>query len=64
MKFSFKNLEKSEKIRIIVVGLVIVVCLLLGILAPVIFPGTKFALIIDSSIGKFFNTASISLNFP
>lgn len=55
MKFNFKNLEKAEKIRIVVVGVVIVVCLLLGILVPIIFPGTQFALIIDNSIGKFFN---------
>lgn len=55
MKFKFKDLTKPEKTRVIVVAVVIIVFLLLGILVPIVFPGTQFALIIDNSIGKYFN---------
>lgn len=55
MKFNFKHKSKEEKARIITVVIVIVVCLFLGMFAPIIFPGTQFASIIQNSIGKFFN---------
>ncbi|MBI9010552.1 MAG: mechanosensitive ion channel family protein [Tenericutes bacterium] len=55
MKLNFKNKSKEDKIRIITVTTVIVVFILVAVMAPIIFPGTQFALIIDNSIGKFFN---------
>ena len=62
MKLNFKNKTKEEKTRIITVTAVIVVCLALGILAPIVFPGTQFAQIIQSSIGKFFNLVDLFTN--
>ena len=35
---------------------------MLGIFAPIIFPGTQFAAIIDNSIGKFFNLVDFFTN--
>lgn len=52
---NFKNRSKKEKIEIISVGVVIFIFILLGSLANIIFPGSTFALIIENSIGKFFN---------
>ncbi|MCD4827720.1 MAG: mechanosensitive ion channel family protein [Acholeplasmataceae bacterium] len=51
----FKSRPKSEKIRIIGVGVAILVFVLLGSLSNIIFPGSTFALVIENSIGKFFN---------
>lgn len=62
MKFKFKDLSKQEKMRMIVVAAIILVFLLLGILVPIIFPGTQFALIIDNSIGKYFNLLDFFTN--
>ncbi|MBN2540844.1 MAG: mechanosensitive ion channel family protein [Bacilli bacterium] len=62
MKFDFKHKTKEEKIRVIVVVVVIFLCLALGTLAPIIFPGTQFAQIIESSIGKFFNLVDFFTN--
>lgn len=62
MKFDFKNKSKEEKIRIITVVIVIFICLFLGIFASIIFPGSQFALIIDNSIGKFFNLVDFFKN--
>ncbi len=62
MKFDFKNKTKEEKITIITVTVVIFICLFLGIFASIIFPGSQFALIIDNSIGKFFNLANFFTN--
>lgn len=62
MKFNFKNKTKEEKTRIIVVTTVIVIFVVLAVFAPVLFPGTQFALIIDNSIGKFFNIAAFFAN--
>lgn len=62
MKFNFKNKPKEEKVRIIAVASIIFICLFLGVLAPVIFPGTKFALIIGNTIGKFFNIVNFFKN--
>ncbi len=62
MKFNFKQKPKEEKIRIILVISVIFVCLFLGIFSPILFPGTQFAQIIGSSIGKFFNLANFFVN--
>ena len=62
MKFNFKNKPKEEKVRIIIVSAVIAICLMLGIFAPIIFPGTQFALIIDNTIGKFFNIVDFFKN--
>jgi small conductance mechanosensitive channel len=52
---NFKNRSKQEKIRAIVIASIIVVLILLGSLADVLFPGTTFSAIISNSIGKFFN---------
>jgi len=62
MKFNFKQKPKEEKTRIIIVVVIIFICLALGIFAPIVFPGTQFAGIIDSSIGKFFNLAAFFVN--
>ncbi|XMB72145.1 mechanosensitive ion channel family protein [Mycoplasmatota bacterium WC30] len=62
MKLNFKNKSKPEKARIITVIVIILLCLILGVFAPIIFPGTQFALIIDNSIGKFFNVADFFKN--
>lgn len=62
MKFDFKNKTKAEKIRIIGVALVIFICVFLGVFASIIFPGSQFALIIDNSIGKFFNVIDFFTN--
>lgn len=52
---NFKNRTKKEKIEIITVAVVILLFILIGSLANVIFPGSTFALIIENSVGKFFN---------
>ena len=52
---NFKNRTKKEKIQIVSVAVVILLFILIGSLANVIFPGSTFALIIENSIGKFFN---------
>jgi len=62
MKFNFKNKSKEEKRNIIIVTIIIVICLFLGIFAPIIFVGTQFALIIENSIGKFFNLVDFFVN--
>jgi len=58
--------EKEKKSRLdlhkwIVLG-IIIVFILVGSLAGVIFPGTAFATVIDSSIGKFFDIISLVKN--
>ncbi len=62
MKFNFKQKPKEEKIRIILVISTIFICLFLGIFSPILFPGTQFAQIIGSSIGKFFNLVNFFVN--
>ncbi len=52
---NFKNRPKQEKVRIIVVTLVISLCLFFGMFAHIIFPDTMFSQVIDNSVGKFFN---------
>ena len=52
---NFKNRTKKEKIEIVTVAIVIILFILIGSLANVVFPGSTFALIIENSIGKFFN---------
>lgn len=51
----FRDRSKQEKVRVIVISCVIVILILLGSLADVLFPGTTFSAIISNSIGKFFN---------
>ncbi len=51
----FKSRPKNEQIKIIIVSVLIFIFILIGSLANIIFPGTTFALIIENSIGKFFN---------
>ncbi|MDD3123475.1 MAG: mechanosensitive ion channel family protein [Candidatus Izemoplasmatales bacterium] len=58
----WKNLEKKEKNRLITIFSVILVFLLLGMLVPIIFPGTTFANIISNSVGKFFNLIAFFKN--
>lgn len=53
MKFSER--PKKERIEIIVIGSIILAFVLIGSLANIIFPGSMFALVIENSIGKFFN---------
>ena len=52
---NFKSRPKHEQIQIIIVGIIIFIFILIGSLANILFPGTMFALIIENSIGKFFN---------
>ncbi|MBU0996500.1 MAG: mechanosensitive ion channel family protein [Firmicutes bacterium] len=58
----WKNYQKHEKVQIITVTSVITVFLLLGMLVPVIFPGTLFSNIISNSVGKFFNLIDFFTN--
>jgi len=51
----FKEKSKKDKARIIIVSIVILIFLVLGMFAGLLFPGTTFATIINNSIGKFFN---------
>ncbi len=51
----FKEKSKKEKLQIIIVSAVIIIFLFLGMFSSMLFPGTTFAQIINSSIGKFFN---------
>jgi len=59
-------LEKKEVSTLdvhkwIVLG-IIIVFILIGSLAGIVFPGTAFATVIDSSIGKFFDVVSLIQN--
>ena len=59
-----KEKEKRSKLDLhkwIVLG-IIIVFILVGSLAGVLFPGTAFASVIDSSIGKFFDVISLVKN--
>ncbi len=58
----WKNYQKNEKVQIITVTAVITVFLLLGMLVPIVFPGTVFANIISNSVGKFFNLIDFFTN--
>ena len=51
----FKEKSKKDKVRIISVAVVIIIFLFLGMFSSMLFPGTQFAQIINSSVGKFFN---------
>jgi len=53
MKFTEKS--KKDQIKIIVITAIIVLFVLVGVLAELIFSGTGFANVIANSIGKFFN---------
>ncbi len=56
--------EKKSRLDLhkwIVLG-IILIFILVGSLAGVLFPGTAFAIVIDSSIGKFFDIVSIVKN--
>ncbi|MDC0559055.1 mechanosensitive ion channel family protein [Candidatus Izimaplasma bacterium] len=60
-------MEKEEKksrldLHKWIVLVIIIVFVLVGSLAGVLFPGTAFASVIDSSIGKFFDIVSIIKN--
>jgi small conductance mechanosensitive channel len=59
-----KEKEKRSKLDLhkwIVLG-IIIVFILVGSLAGILFPGTAFASVIDSSIGKFFDVISLVKN--
>lgn len=58
MKEKMKNLETQKWI---VLG-IIVVFILLGSFAGILFPGTAFASVIDNSIGKFFDVVGLITN--
>jgi len=59
---SFKEIGKKEKIRIIVLGAVILLLLVVSVFAGVLFPGSTFADIVDSSFGRFFNIVDFFAN--
>ncbi|MDY0295363.1 MAG: mechanosensitive ion channel, partial [Acholeplasmataceae bacterium] len=59
---NFKNRSKEEKVRVIVLSSVILILILLGSLADVLFPNTTFSNIINNSIGKFFNIVKFVQN--
>jgi len=52
---NLKSKSKQEKMKLIIVGAIVLVFILLSILAGVIFPDSWFANFIESTIGKFFN---------
>ncbi|MBU1143345.1 MAG: mechanosensitive ion channel family protein [Firmicutes bacterium] len=52
----------NEKKKLFIVGGIVLVFILIGSLASIIFPGTTFALIIENSIGKFFNIVDFVKN--
>ncbi len=58
----FKEFPKKEKTRIIIVGVVILFLFVVSMLAGVIFPGSTFADIVDSSVGRFFNLVTFFQN--
>jgi small conductance mechanosensitive channel len=59
---NFKEKSKQEKVRMIVMGSVILLLILIGSLAEIIFPNTTFSQIISNSIGKFFNIIEFFTN--
>jgi small conductance mechanosensitive channel len=59
---NFKEKSKQEKVRLIVLGSIIILFILLGSLADLIFPNTTFSNIINQSIGKFFNMVKFVKN--
>ena len=59
---NFKEKSKQEKVRLIVLSSIIMLFILLGSLADVIFPNTTFSNIINQSIGKFFNMVKFVKN--
>ncbi len=59
---NFKQKSKQEQIRLIIIGSVIILFILLGSLADVLFPNTTFSNIISQSIGKFFNMVKFVKN--
>ncbi len=58
----WKEMNKQELIPVIVVAVIVVVLVLLSALAPVLFPGSTFADIVEASIGRFFNIADFFAN--
>ncbi|MCK5761846.1 MAG: mechanosensitive ion channel [Candidatus Izimaplasma sp.] len=59
-----KENEKKSRLDLhkwIVLG-IIIIFILVGSLAGILFPGTAFASVIDSSIGKFFDVVSLVKN--
>jgi small conductance mechanosensitive channel len=59
---NFKQKSKQEQVRLIIIGSVIILFILLGSLADVLFPNTTFSNIISQSIGKFFNMVKFVKN--
>ncbi len=55
MSYSTRNKTFWEKVKTIFISLLILVCFFFGIFTSRIFPGTDFAMIIDNTVGKFFN---------
>lgn len=58
----WKTYQKKEKVRVIILSSIIFLFLILGMLVPILFPGTLFAGIISNSIGKFFNLIAFFSN--
>ncbi len=59
---NFKQKSKQEQVKLIIIGSVIILFILLGSLADVLFPNTTFSNIISQSIGKFFNMVKFVKN--
>ena len=57
-----KEKKKNVDFHKWIVLAIIVIFILLGSLAGVLFPGTAFASVVDSSIGKFFDVFSLFKN--
>ncbi|MCK7485086.1 MAG: mechanosensitive ion channel family protein [Bacillus subtilis] len=49
------NPKGNTRLRLIVIGSVVLFLLIVSALAGVLFPGSLFATIVDQSVGKFFN---------
>ncbi len=62
MKHNFKYLERKEKWRIIFITTLTLLFVVVAVFSPIIFPDTRFAAIIESTIGKFFDIVSFFEN--
>jgi hypothetical protein len=58
MKDNTKNLHVHKWIILVI----IIIFILVGSLSSILFPGTAFETIIDSSIGKFFDVIGLVKN--
>ena len=59
MKNILKGKIKKEQLKFILGGALVFLLVMLAIFADVIFPNSQFALVIESTIGKFFNIVKL-----